>query len=189
MLIAFNKPYNVLSQFTDEQGHATLADYIDIPDIYAAGRLDADSEGLLLLTNDGKLQQQISDPAHKLRKAYWVQVEGIPDRKALWALRRGVEIQGKITLPAEARLIDEPDIWPRKPPIRERQHIPTSWLKLTIAEGRNRQIRRMTATVGHPTLRLIRAAIGPVTLEGIKPGEYREIDASVIRKSLEEISK
>jgi len=176
MLIAFNKPYNVLSQFTDEQGHATLADYIDIPDIYAAGRLDADSEGLLLLTNDGKLQQRISDPAHKLRKSYWVQVEGIPDRKALWALRRGVEIQGKKTLPADVQLIDEPDIWPRNPPIRERKHIPTCWLKLTITEGRNRQIRRMTAAVGHPTLRLIRVAIGPVTLNGLKPGQYKEVD-------------
>ena len=176
MLIAFNKPYNVLSQFTDEQGHATLADYIDIPDIYAAGRLDADSEGLLLLTNDGKLQQRISDPAHKLRKSYWVQVEGTPDRKALWALRRGVEIQGKKTLPADVQLIDEPDIWPRNPPIRERKHIPTCWLKLTISEGRNRQIRRMTAAVGHPTLRLIRVAIGPVTLNGLKPGQYKEVD-------------
>lgn len=189
MLIAFNKPYNVLSQFTDEQGHATLADYIDIPGIYAAGRLDADSEGLLLLTNDGKLQQQISDPAHKLRKTYWVQIEGMPDRKALWTLRRGVGIQGKKTLPADARLIDEPYIWPRKPPIRERKHIPTSWLELTIAEGRNRQVRRMTAAVGHPTLRLIRASIGPVTLGGMKPGEYREIHASIIRKTLEEIRK
>ena len=180
MLIAFNKPYNVLSQFTDEHGHTTLADYIKIPDVYAAGRLDADSEGLLLLTDDGKLQQQISDPAHKLRKIYWVQIEGVPDRKALWALRRGVEIRGKITLPAEVRLIDEPDIWPRQPAIRERKHIPTSWLELTISEGRNRQVRRMTAAVGHPTLRLIRAAIGPITLGGMKPGEYREVHDKII---------
>lgn len=188
MLIAFNKPYNVLSQFTDELGRPTLADYIHIADIYPAGRLDADSEGLLLLTDDGKLQQQISDPAHKLAKTYWVQVEGIPDRKALWALRRGIDIQGKRTLPAKVHILDEPGVWPRTPPIRERKHIPECWLELVINEGRNRQVRRMTAAVGHPTLRLIRYAIGPWNLENIcqdgvlPPGQWHEINPGKIKK-------
>lgn len=187
MLIAFNKPYNVLSQFTDDQARPVLAEYIDIADIYPAGRLDADSEGLLLLTDDGKLQQRISDPVHKLAKTYWVQVEGTPDRKAMWALRRGVEIQGKKTLPAEARIMHEPDIWPRNPPIRQRKNIPASWIELSIREGRNRQVRRMTAAVGHPTLRLIRYAIGPWTLgngdsnELLLPGQWHEVDADKIR--------
>lgn len=173
-LVLFNKPYLVLCQFTDSEGRPTLADFISIPDIYPAGRLDHDSEGLLLLTNSGTLQHLISDPKHKLPKTYWVQVEGIPDEKALRQLSNGVILKDGKTLPAKAALIDEPDVWPRVPPIRERQNIPTAWLSLTISEGKNRQVRRMTAAVGYPTLRLIRYAIGPWTLECIKPGEWKE---------------
>jgi 23S rRNA pseudouridine2457 synthase len=173
-LICFNKPYGVLSQFTPEGRWRGLKDYIDIPGVYVAGRLDADSEGLLLLTNDGQLQARISDPRHKMEKTYWVQVEGVPGEAALQALRQGVQLNDGPTRPARARAMPEPSLlWERDPPVRVRQSIPTSWLELVIAEGRNRQVRRMTAAVGHPTLRLIRAAIGPHSLEGLAPGAMR----------------
>ena len=152
-----------------------LKDFIDLPDVYVAGRLDADSEGLLLLTNDGQLQARIADPRHKMEKTYWVQVEGVPDEAALQRLRDGVELNDGKTLPAKARLIEpQPQMWERKPPIRVRQNIPDCWIELIIREGRNRQVRRMTAAVGHPTLRLIRAAIGPHTLEGLAPGDWAD---------------
>ena len=173
-LICFNKPYGVLSQFTPEGRWRGLKDFIDIPGVYVAGRLDADSEGLLLLTNDGQLQARISDPRHKMEKTYWVQVEGLPDEAALLALRQGVQLNDGPTRPARACLMPEPEtLWDRDPPVRVRQSIPTSWLELVIAEGRNRQVRRMTAAVGHPTLRLIRAAIGPHSLQGLAPGALR----------------
>lgn len=175
-LVLFNKPYGVLPQFTDSEGRPTLAGYIPIPRVVAAGRLDRDSEGLLVLTDDGALQHRITDPRHKLPKTYWVQVEGIPDEESLKRLAEGVELKDGPTLPAEARLIEEPDLWPRNPPIRFRAAIPTAWLELTIHEGRNRQVRRMTAAVGYPTLRLVRVAIGPWRLEGLLPGEWREAD-------------
>ena len=175
-LILLNKPYLVLCQFTDAEGRPTLADYLPIPDVYPAGRLDYDSEGLVLLTDQGPLQHLIADPRHKLPKTYWVQVEGEPTAEALHRLRRGVELKDGPTLPAQAQVIPPPDIWPRTPPIRERKHIPTSWLRLTITEGRNRQVRRMTAAVGYPTLRLIRWAVGPWTLEGLAPGEWRAVE-------------
>ena len=172
-LILFNKPYLVLCQFTDPGGRPTLADYIDVPEVYAAGRLDHDSEGLLALTDDGRLQQQIADPQHKLPKTYWAQVEGIPDAAALERLRRGVQLKDGMTRPAEAVLLDEPPgLWPRTPPIRERKSIPTAWIELTLREGRNRQVRRMTAAVGFPSLRLIRARIGLWALGDLQPGEW-----------------
>ncbi|MES2947577.1 MAG: pseudouridine synthase [Pseudomonadota bacterium] len=172
-LIRFNKPYGVLSQFQDEGRWRGLKEYIDVPEIYAAGRLDADSEGLLLLTNDGQLQARIADPQFKLPKTYWVQVEGLPDEAALSALRLGVQLKDGLTRPAQARLLPEvPAVWDRVPPIRVRKNIPTSWLELVIHEGRNRQVRRMTAAVGCPTLRLIRAAIGPYTLQDLAPGTW-----------------
>lgn len=172
-LIRFNKPYGVLSQFTDEGRWRGLKDFIDVPGVYVAGRLDADSEGLLLLTNDGQLQARIADPRFKMEKTYWVQVEGVPDEAALAALRQGVTLKDGLTLPARARLLDGPSaLWDRDPPIRVRQAIPTAWVELVIREGRNRQVRRMTAAVGLPTLRLIRAAIGPYTLEGLLPGTW-----------------
>lgn len=174
-LILFNKPYHVLCQFTDQGGRATLADYISVPDVYPAGRLDYDSEGLLILTNAGRLQHLITDPQHKLPKTYWVQVEGIPNRSALHQLAQGVRLRDGWTRPADVQLIDPPAVWPRYPPIRERRHIPTSWLKISITEGRNRQIRRMTAAVGSPTLRLIRQAIGPWELGDLAVGEWREV--------------
>ena len=179
MLIRFNKPYGVLSQFTPEGRWRGLKDFIDLPGVYVAGRLDADSEGLLLLTDDGALQARISHPRHKMDKTYWVQVEGTPSAEALQQLRDGVLLNDGPTLPAQVAQIDEPaGLWPRDPPIRERQHIPTAWLALTIREGRNRQVRRMTAAVGLPTLRLIRAAIGPYTLEGLAPSAFDTVDAS-----------
>ena len=175
-LIRFNKPYGVLSQFTAEGRWRGLSDYIDLPGVYVAGRLDADSEGLLLLTSDGKLQARIADPRFKMEKTYWVQVEGVPDDSALAALRRGVQLNDGMTLPAQTDIIEPPPtLWERDPPIRVRQSIPTAWLALSIREGRNRQVRRMTAAVGHPTLRLVRAAIGPYSLEDLAPGTWLAI--------------
>ena len=175
-LILFNKPYDVLSQFTDrgtDTKRATLSDYIDVPGVYPAGRLDRDSEGLLLLTDDGRLQARIADPRFKLPKTYLVQVEGEPSAEALDRLRRGVTLKDGVTRPAEVEAIDPPDLWPRVPPIRYRASIPDHWLRLTIREGRNRQVRRMTAAVGHGTLRLVRWRIGDWSLDGIVPGEWR----------------
>ena len=173
-LILFNKPFQVMSQFSAHDGRATLADFIDLPGVYPAGRLDYDSEGLMILTGDGKLQHRISHPRHKLSKTYWVQVEGQINKTALSALCNGVELKDGVTRPATAIAMDEPDgLWPRQPPIRHRANIPTSWLSLQISEGRNRQVRRMTAAVGFPTLRLIRAAISPWNVMTLAPGEYR----------------
>jgi 23S rRNA pseudouridine2457 synthase len=177
MLIAINKPFGVLCRFRSEPGRPSLGDFIDMPDVYPAGRLDADSEGLLLLTDDGPLQARIANPRFKLAKVYWAQVEGVPDAPALELLRKGVELNDGPTRPADARLIDEPaGLWTRDPPIRYRARIPTSWLELTLREGRNRQVRRMTAKVGYPTLRLVRAAIGAVRVDGLAPGEWRQVD-------------
>lgn len=176
MLIRFHKPYGVLSQFTPEGRWQGLKDFIDLPSVYVAGRLDADSEGLLLLTDDGQQQAQIADPRFKMEKTYWVQLDGLPSEAALAALRQGVQLNDGITLPAQALAMDEPpDLWPRTPPIRVRQNLPTAWLELVIREGRNRQVRRMTAAVGLPTLRLIRAAIGPYSLDGLNPGSWCEV--------------
>lgn len=175
-LILFNKPYGVLCQFTGEPGRETLAGYIPVPGVYAAGRLDTDSEGLLVLTDDGALQARIADPRHKLAKTYLVQVEGVPDEAALAALRAGVDLGDFITRPCQARRVGEPAwLWPRNPPIRERKSIPTCWLEIVLKEGKNRQVRRMTAKVGFPTLRLVRARIGEWSLDGIAPGEWRQI--------------
>lgn len=173
MLLLFNKPFNVLSQFTDDAQRTTLRAFIDVPDIYPAGRLDYDSEGLLLLTDDGRLQHRIANPRHKLPKTYWVQVEGNIDEEALRKLRKGVLLNDGMTRPAEARALAPPELWPRDPPIRVRKSIPDSWLELTIYEGRNRQVRRMTAAVGFPTLRLVRVRIGNWTLGELQPGESR----------------
>ena len=173
----FNKPYGVLTQFTDSAGRATLADYIPVPGIYPAGRLDADSEGLLVLTDDGRLQARIADPRHKLEKQYRVQVEGLPTDAALRQLEAGVDLGDFRTQPCQARRIAEPpDLWPRTPPIRHRVAIPVSWLELILREGKNRQVKRMTARVGFPTLRLIRWAVGDWTLEGLAPGQWRELE-------------
>lgn len=175
-LILFNKPYGVLSQFTPEGRWQGLRDHLAVPGVYAAGRLDADSEGLLILTDDGTLQSRIADPKYKLAKTYWAQVEGAADDAALEPLRRGVDLGDFVTRPAQARLIDEPtDLWSRTPPIRFRQTIPTSWIELAITEGKNRQVRRMTAKIGFPTLRLIRAAVGEWTLGRLQPGEWTEL--------------
>ncbi len=177
-LILFNKPFGVLSQFTDEgHGRPTLADYIDVPGVYAAGRLDKDSEGLLVLTDDGALQHRIANPRHKLPKTYWVQVEGEPDKAALAALRRGVTLKDGPTRPARVRRIEPPaNLWPRTPPVRFRKSVPDCWLEVSITEGRNRQVRRMTAAINHPTLRLIRAAVGNWRLEGLDSGEWRKAE-------------
>ena len=177
-LILFNKPFGVLTQFTDDSGgepRPTLADYIDVPGVYPAGRLDRDSEGLLLLTDDGRLQARIADPRFKLAKTYLVQVEGMADEGALMALRQGVRLKDGMTRPAEAEAIDPPDLWPRDPPVRFRKTVPDCWIRLTIREGRNRQVRRMTAAVGLPTLRLVRWSVGEWTLAGVAPGTWREV--------------
>ena len=181
-LILFNKPYLVLCQFTDPDGRPTLAEYLDVPNVYAAGRLDHDSEGLLVLTDSGALQHRISDPQHKLAKIYWVQVENIPSDAALEQLRRGVMLRDGMSRPAEIERLHAPAVWPRIPPIRERRAIPTAWLALTLREGRNRQVRRMTAAIGHPTLRLIRYAIGPWNLGTLQPGMWQEVDAALSRR-------
>jgi 23S rRNA pseudouridine2457 synthase len=178
-IVFLNKPYGVLSQFTPEGKWRALAEFIPVKGVYVAGRLDADSEGLLILTDDGKLQAQIADPKHKLEKTYWVQVEGIPDEAALERLRAGIALADFTAQPAKVRRVDEPaNLWPRDPPIRFRAAIPTSWLEIRIAEGKNRQVRRMTAAIGYPVLRLIRAAIGAVTLNGLVPGAWRQIEGS-----------
>jgi 23S rRNA pseudouridine2457 synthase len=174
-VVLFNKPFNVLCQFTDDSNRKTLKDYIDIEDVYAAGRLDKDSEGLLLLTNDGKLQHKIANPNQKTDKTYWVQVEGLPTEQDIEKLRGGVKLKDGLTLPAKVSVIAQPNIWPRIPPIRARANIPTTWLSITINEGKNRQVRRMTAHIGFPTLRLIRYSIGQYTLDGINNGEYKEV--------------
>lgn len=179
-LILFNKPYGVLCQFTDERdgpSRPTLADFIKMPGVYPAGRLDTDSEGLLLLTDDGRLQARIADPRFKTPKTYLVQVEGEPDGAALDALRRGVKLKDGLTLPAEAERIDDPALWPRDPPVRFRKTVADCWIKLTIHEGRNRQVRRMTAAVGHPTLRLVRWSVGKWSLDGLAQGEWHEVSA------------
>jgi len=176
-LVLFNKPFQVMCQFTDDQARKTLADYIKVPGVYAAGRLDYDSEGLLALTDDGKLQHKIANPKNKMLKTYWVQVEGIPDDASLRALAKGVKLKDGLTKPAKVKLISEPqNLWPRTPPIRERKLIPTQWLLLSIKEGKNRQVRRMTAAVGHPTLRLIRYSIGDWMLDELKSGQYQVLD-------------
>lgn len=181
LLILFNKPYGVLSQFTDRgsagSARATLSEHIDVPGVYPAGRLDRDSEGLLLLTDDGALQARIADPRFKMAKSYLVQVEGEPDEASLDALRRGVRLKDGPTRPAQAEAIAEPALWARDPPVRFRKTVPDSWLRLTIREGRNRQVRRMTAAVGLPTLRLVRWSIGKWTLDGLQPGEWRQVPA------------
>ncbi len=181
-LIRFNKPFDVLPQFTDRASagspRRTLSDFIDLPGVYPAGRLDRDSEGLMLLTDNGKLQARITDPRHKMAKSYWVQVEGLPDDDALAALRDGVTLKDGPTRPAQVRRMPEPSqLWPRNPPIRNRKSVPDSWIVLTLREGRNRQVRRMTAAVGHPTLRLIRWRVGDWTLDGLAPGTWAKIPA------------
>ena len=177
-LILLNKPHGVICQFSPDDKHPTLKDYVPVPDVYPAGRLDTDSEGLVILTDDGDLQHRITDPRHKLPKIYWVQVEGIPDEAALEKLRQGVDLGDFVTLPAIARAMPEPaNLWPRDPPVRFRKAIPTSWIELGIREGKNRQVRRMTAAVGYPTLRLIRWSVGDWTLAGLGPGQWREVPA------------
>jgi 23S rRNA pseudouridine2457 synthase len=179
MLLALNKPYGVLCQFVDREGRPTLADFVRQKDIYPAGRLDHDSEGLLLLTDDGALAHRLTDPKHKQAKTYLVQVEGIATDDALEPLRRGITLNDGPTLPADARVIDEPSwLWPRDPPVRFRKTIPTSWVAITLREGRNRQVRRMTAAVGLPTLRLVRESVGPYRLDGLAPGQTRVVPAT-----------
>lgn len=174
-LIVLNKPYNVLTKFTDEQGRATLKDFVPVADVYPAGRLDRNSEGLLLLTGDGRLQARIAEPRYKIAKTYWVQVEGAATQQHVSQLRQGVNLKDGMTLPAEVSILSEPELWDRDPPIRFRASIPTTWLSITITEGRNRQVRRMTAAVGLPTLRLVRMQIGEWALDGLQPGQWREV--------------
>ncbi|PFG45849.1 23S rRNA pseudouridine2457 synthase [Vibrio sp. ES.051] len=174
-VIIFNKPYDTLSQFTDGDGRKTLADYIPVKGVYAAGRLDRDSEGLMVLTNDGVLQAKLTQPKSKSPKTYWVQVDGAPQEEELDKLRKGVELKDGMTLPAQVEIMSEPAIWERTPPVRFRTNIPTTWLAITIIEGRNRQVRRMTAHIGFPTLRLVRHSMGNIVLEGLQPGEWKEI--------------
>lgn len=179
-ILFFNKPYGVLSQFTPEGRWRALDEFITVKDVYVAGRLDADSEGLLILTDDGKLQARIADPQHKLEKTYWAQVEGVPGENDIARLRAGIKLSDFTAQPAKARLIDEPPgLWARQPPIRFRQAIPTAWLEIRIAEGKNRQVRRMTAAIGYPTLRLVRAAIGGAALDGLAPGQWRLCEGSI----------
>jgi 23S rRNA pseudouridine2457 synthase len=181
VLIAFNKPFGVICKFRPEPGRRTLSDYLNVPGVYPAGRLDTDSEGLLLLTNDGALQARIANPRFKLAKVYWAQVEGAPNEEALSQLRDGVSLGDFRTLPACARLIQEPaNLWPRAPPIRWRAKIPTAWLELSLREGKNRQVRRMTAAVGFPTLRLVRASIGQISVDGLTPGSWRELEPTAL---------
>ena len=178
-IVLFNKPYGILSQFTPEGKWRALDEFIPVKDVYVAGRLDADSEGLLILTDDGRLQARIADPRHKLEKTYWAQVEGVPDEAALDRLRAGIALSDFTAQPARVRRIDEPaGLWPRDPPIRYRAAIPTAWLEIRISEGKNRQVRRMTAAIGYPTLRLIRAAVGSATLDGLAPGKFRQVEGN-----------
>lgn len=186
-LIAFNKPYAVLTQFSDKDGRQTLKDFVNVADVYPAGRLDRDSEGLLLLTNNGRLQHHISDPQHKLPKTYWVQVENIPDAAALLQLQQGILLKDGLTQPAQARKIAPPDLWDRTPPVRFRQAIPTQWLEIQISEGKNRQVRRMTAAIGHPTLRLVRVAIGPWQLNALQPGQWQEVNFQTVIKYMDDL--
>ncbi|MFC4159743.1 pseudouridine synthase [Chitinimonas lacunae] len=188
-LLLFNKPYGVICQFSDHPLHPTLSSYIEAPGFYPAGRLDTDSEGLLLLTDHGPLQARIADPRHKLPKTYWVQVEGVPDEAALEALRRGVDLGDFHTLPAEVRLMAPPALWPRQPPIRVRKSIPDSWIELTIREGKNRQVRRMTAKVGLPTLRLVRVRIGDWQLDGLEPGQMRRLEVELSRRPMPAVAR
>ncbi len=179
-IVLFNKPYGVVTQFRESGDQPTLKDYIPLADVYSAGRLDKDSEGLLVLSDDALLLARLTHPTHRVAKVYWAQVEGAPDASALARLRRGVRLKDGVTRPAEADLMAEPDgLWPRTPPIRFRKHIPTAWLRIVLREGKNRQVRRMTAAVGYPTLRLIRYAVGPWTLDGLPPGHWKEISGEL----------